>query len=231
MSQNTIINIITLNDEELEEVLEKSKNNSNIYFSYSIFPAEANDFDDNFEKRILKLLENEKFLGIGETGIDNVDGAIDINIQIKVFKEIIKIAIKYDLPINIHARNSLDDVIKILKTYEKLPKTILHCFDGDSNQLNTLIKMGIYTSFNGLITYNDRNKKLIQAIKDNPYPEYFVLETDAPYLTPGINRGKNNFPKYNSLVADRIAKELNINKYLLFEKMNMNACYIYNFKL
>lgn len=175
-------------------------------------------------------MKNAQFLGIGETGLDFMPNAADSNLQIKVFKQIINLALKYDLPLNIHARNSLDETIQILSSYEKLPKFILHCFDGNTKQLSELLKLGGYIGFNGLITYNDRNKEIIAAIRSCPQVEQFVLETDAPYLAPTIYRGKNNEPKYLELVSARIAKELKLNAKLLHEQLNLNAKKVYNIK-
>lgn len=92
--------------------------------------------------------------------------------------------------------------------------------------------MGIFIGFNGLITYNDRNKEIIKAIKENPNVEQYVVETDAPFLTPGKYRGRANpnMPKYLDIVTSKIAKELNLNPKLLHEKLNLNAFKVYNFK-
>lgn len=144
-----------------------------------------------------------------------------------MFKQILNLALEFDLPVNIHARNSLDDVIEVLKSFDKLPEFILHCFDGNKNQMKQILKLGGYISFNGLITYNDRNKVLIDAIKNNINVDKFVLETDAPYLAPGIYRGKQNKAQYNILVSQKIAQILNLNPKLLHEQMNLNALKIY----
>lgn len=232
MCKDAIINIIALNEEELNYCKNVAKELKNVYYTYSIFPGRANDFNkEDFENTIIENMKDPKFSGIGETGLDFIDNTDDFSVQEEVFVQIIKCALKYNLSLNIHARNSLDKVIEILETFEKLPKTILHCFDGKSNQLQKILDLGCYVSFNGLITYNDRNKDLIKAIKENPRVERFILETDAPYLAPTIHRGKNNYPKYLHLVSERIAKELNLNKKLLHEQLNLNALAIYNFKV
>lgn len=187
---------------------------------------------DDFEQKISHLVKDENFVGIGETGLDFIEGADDYKLQVEVFKEILEVALRYDLSVNIHARNSLNETIEILETFEKLPRCILHCFDGDKIQLKKLLDLGMYIGFNGLITYNDRNKKIIEAIKEYPQVDKFVLETDAPYLSPGIYRGRQNknLPQYLNIVSKRIADEINLNPRLLHETLNLNAFGIYKFK-
>ena len=200
-----------------------------MFYSVSHFPSDASSFNyENFISLVNENLEDPSFIALGETGLDFVEGADDYEEQKVVFKTIISIAKLVKKPIIVHARNSLDSALDILEEFDSLPNVVIHCFDGNSEQLKRIHSNGFFVSYNGLITYNDRNKELIAAIKEEFVPELSLLETDAPYLSPGIYRGKLNSAKYLKIVSDRIAKELKLNKYLLFEEMNNNSYKFFN---
>ena len=114
-------------------------------------------------------------------------------------------AIELDIPIIIHARESLDDLIQIVaeeKKDERL-RGIFHCFGGSIEQAQKIMQLGFWMGIGGVLTY--KKSGLDEIVKDIPL-EWLVLETDAPYLTPVPHRGKRNESAYLFHVAERLAE-------------------------
>ena len=84
----------------------------------------------------------------------------------------------------------------------------MHCFAGSVESAKEFIKLGFLLGFGGTVTFKNafRPKEVVASIPSTSY----VLETDAPYLTPDPYRGKENHSKYLYLVRNKIAELRNI---------------------
>ena len=71
-------------------------------------------------------MNNPKIVGIGEIGLDYYWTKENIDKQKEVFEYQVSLAEKYNKPIVVHSRDSIQDTYNILKQY-KLKGTI-HCF-------------------------------------------------------------------------------------------------------
>ena len=149
-------------------------------------------------------LISTKYYAVGEIGMDLYWDKTTFNIQRTAFIEQSGWAIKLDLPVSIHSRDSTQELIDIIKE-EKLTnlRGIFHCFTGDEVQAIELINMGFYLGIGGVITY--KNSTLPQVLKFIGY-EKLVLETDAPYLPPTPHRGKRNETSYIPLIAEKLSQ-------------------------
>ncbi|MEG1008465.1 MAG: TatD family hydrolase [Clostridia bacterium] len=88
----------------------------------------------------------KKIVVIGETGLDyHFDYPKEL--QKEYFIKHINLANKLNLPIIIHARDSHDDVLKILEYHKVNKKGIMHCYSGNPIILEEFIKLGYYISF------------------------------------------------------------------------------------
>ncbi|MEI6766514.1 MAG: TatD family hydrolase [Bacteroidota bacterium] len=160
----------------------------------------------------LKLLdcsiEQEKVFAIGECGIDLYwDKTFEAQQEI-VFRHQADMALKYDLPLVVHSRKSLNELIRILKDYKNSPlKGVFHCFPGNAPEALLLAAMGFYIGIGGVLTF--KNSGLQEVVKQLP-PEHIVLETDGPYLAPTPHRGKRNESSFIPLIAEKIAELKNI---------------------
>src|ERR1700741_4394657 len=89
---------------------------------------------ENFREEldvVKKWLDTRRFSAIGEIGMDLYWDKTHVKEQELVFKEQIYWAMEYDYPIVIHCREAFDEIFAILRSYDKLPKGIFHCFSGD----------------------------------------------------------------------------------------------------
>lgn len=153
--------------------------------------------------QIQKWFKKRKFYAVGEIGLDYYWSTEFKEQQIMAFRKQIQWAIQLDLPINIHSRNSTDDVIAILRDMKHpLLRGIFHCFSGDAQQAKDVVDLGFYLGIGGVLTY--KKSELPAAIADIDL-QHLVLETDAPYLSPEPYRGKRNESAYLMQVAEKLA--------------------------
>lgn len=152
---------------------------------------------------VADYLSKEKFYAVGEIGLDYYWDTTFKEQQIEAFSLQIDWALKYDLPIVIHSRESLQDCIDIVKSKQdgKL-KGIFHCFGGSKYEAEQIIDLGFYLGIGGVVTF--KNSKLPEVLK-NVDLKHLVLETDAPYLSPTPYRGKRNESSYIPLIAEKLA--------------------------
>ena len=106
------------------------------------------------------------------------------------------------MPAVIHARDSRDDIIEILRDYKDL-KIQIHCFSDDLKTLETYMDMGFFISIGGVVTFNNGENEQIAA--RNVDIDRLMLETDSPYLTPEPYRGLRNDPRRVVEVARKVA--------------------------
>lgn len=143
------------------------------------------------------------YKAIGEIGMDLYWDKTFVEEQKKAFAIQIEKAKELGLPIVIHCREAFDETFEILDMYadEKL-FGIFHCFTGNVLQAQRAIHLNMKLGIGGVVTFkNGGLDKVVEQID----PEHFVLETDAPYLTPAPYRGKRNEPSYLPLIAQKIA--------------------------
>jgi TatD DNase family protein len=154
---------------------------------------------------IEKQLFARKFVAVGEIGLDYYWSKEFVEQQKDAFRMQCRWAIELDLPIIIHARESLDDLIQIVKEEKKDERLrgIFHCFGGSIEQAQKIIQLGFWMGIGGVLTY--KKSGLDEIVKDIPL-EWLVLETDAPYLTPVPHRGKRNESAYLRFVAEKLAE-------------------------
>lgn len=175
----------------------------NVYATVGMHPGDSRDEFYN-EKKYADLLYSKKVVAIGEIGLDFTVPQFDEQAQIELLKKQIDLAIKYEKPVVIHCREAYTDMIDVLKTYEKLPKTVMHCYVGTLADAKIFIEMGLYLSFTGIITFN-KNEELNEVVKYTPI-DRIMIETDAPWLAPVPHRGHKNEPAYVVEVARKIAE-------------------------
>src|SRR6185437_1156073 len=131
---------------------------------------------------IYKELTDNKYIAIGEIGLDYYWDTTFKEQQIDAFKTQLQWAAEMKLPVAIHTRNSFEDAIMIVE--EMQPKGIsgvFHCFSGSVADAERIMKTGFYMGIGGVLTF--KNGGIDKVLKDVPM-EYLILETDAPYLAP-----------------------------------------------
>jgi TatD DNase family protein len=152
-------------------------------------------------------LSKRKFSAVGEIGTDLYWDKTFWGQQLEALQIQIEWAKKYQLPVVLHCRESLDQTIDVIeKLQDGNLKGIFHCFTGTAEQAERIFKLNFLVGLGGVVTFK-------KGGLDNVIPEIdlasVVLETDSPYLAPVPHRGKRNEPSYITLIASRIAEMTN----------------------
>ncbi|PKM73643.1 MAG: hydrolase TatD, partial [Firmicutes bacterium HGW-Firmicutes-17] len=127
------------------------------------------------------------------------------DVQQEVFIRQLIIAKAVALPIVIHNRESMEDMVRILKEYFA-PEYggIMHSYSGSVEMAKVFLDMGFHLSISGPLTFSNA-RKLPEVVAMMPL-DRLLIETDSPYLTPTPHRGKRNEPAYVRFVAAEIAR-------------------------
>lgn len=173
---------------------------------YAMIGLHPTSVKENFQdelKEIEKKLVQRKFTGIGEIGMDLYWDKIFIKEQKIAFQTQLEWAVKYNYPVSIHCRDAFDVIFEILDAMQQIPKGVFHCFTGTYEQAQKILsyqkfKLGI----GGVITF--KKSHLPEVLKKLDLI-HFVLETDAPYLSPVPFRGKRNEPAYLKHIVQTLA--------------------------
>jgi TatD DNase family protein len=141
---------------------------------------------------IAELAGQPKVRAIGETGLDYYRDHSPPGLQQDWFRAHIDIAKRSGKALMIHDREAHDDVLAILAEQGAPEQVIFHCFSGDAELAKRCADAGYLMSFAGNITFPSA-WRLREAAAVAP-AELILAETDAPFLTPVPNRGRQNAP-------------------------------------
>lgn len=138
----------------------------------------------SLETLIRESLSDPLFAAVGEIGLDGFVPGLDKTKMLFLFREQLRIARKYALPVSVHARHAVDAVSKELAT-SGIRRGAVHAFNGSVQQAARLTGLGLKLGFGGALTYTGslRIRRIFQSLSDTD----FVLETDAPDM-PGRHR-------------------------------------------
>ena len=197
------------------------------YSAIGIHPQSVTDIDisrlEEYMAQIASLLDNDKVVAIGETGLDYY-WDIPKAPQHIVFERQLKLSRDTSKPIVIHDREAHGDTLDYIKKY--CPKGLLHCYSGSAEMLKEVLRYGdMYISLGGAVTF--KNARLpVEVAKVVPL-DRLLLETDAPYLSPVPYRGKRNDSSNIIYTAQKIAeiRGMSVTDILKFTKEN--ACKLY----
>ncbi|MBN2981211.1 MULTISPECIES: TatD family hydrolase [Cohnella] len=201
----TIVNI-GFNRETIPTTMALAENYPFIYAAVGWHPTDAIDmkFEDDLAW-IERLCAHPKVVAIGEIGLDYYWDTSPKDVQHAVFREQIRLAKRLRKPIVIHNRDAHEDVVRLLRE-EGASEVggIMHCFSGSWETAKKCLDMNFYISFGGPVTF--KNARVPKEVLANVPDDRFLIETDAPYLTPHPYRGKRNESAYVRFVAEAAAE-------------------------
>lgn len=171
--------------------------------AYGLHPMFMGEHKEADLDQLKHWLATENAVAIGEIGLDYFIPDPDKKSQLDLFCAQLDIATEFNLPVIIHARKSLDIVLREIRKRPALRGSI-HSFSGSEQQAKQLIDLGFYLGFGGPITYT-RAKKLRRLISLLPL-DAILLETDAPDQPDCLHCGERNEPAFLPLIAKEIAE-------------------------
>ncbi len=186
---------------EWGQVVGTAEREPDIWASVGIHPHEADAHEDLGAGELLKVAENPKVIGIGETGLDYYYDRSDRTVQQALFRMHIGVARETGLPIIIHTRDAEEDTLAILA--DEMEKgafpALIHCFTASKAFGASVLEMGLTISLSGIVTF--KNARELQEVAKEIPGERLLVETDRPFLAPVPHRGKTCEPAF---VADTV---------------------------
>lgn len=162
-----------------------------LYPAYGLHPMYLESHRPEHIPALRNWIEKEKPNAVGECGLDFFVEGLDPEQQRFYFIEQLKLAREFELPVVIHARRAVDEVIASIRKIGLL-KGVIHSYSGSEEQAHQLFNLGFSLGIGGPITY-DRAQRLRRLVTAMPI-EYLLLETDSPDQPNADYRGQRNEP-------------------------------------
>ncbi len=166
---------VSMDTENSKQTLALAQKSTHIIPFVGIHPECVKDNLDVMESIIHDNYQT--ISGIGEIGLDPTYARSenDNKRQVHVFESLLDLAEKYQKPVSIHSRKSLDKIFEIMTSYNTR-HALLHWFDGSKKQLRTAMNMGFFVSYGPVLVY--ANDKQVLISKTNQ--DRILVETDGP---------------------------------------------------
>lgn len=158
-------------------------------------------------ERIGAALEDPRFVGVGEIGLDFfVPELTRPELREKqeyFYAEQLKIARDFGLPAILHVRRSQDVLLKYLRRI-RVGGGIAHAFNGSAQQAQAFIDLGFILGFGGAMTFTRALQ--IRRLAATLPPTALALETDAPDISPAWLHPATNSPAQLPRIAAVLAE-------------------------
>ncbi|MFN4089808.1 MAG: TatD family hydrolase [Alphaproteobacteria bacterium] len=179
----------------LETVFGIAERYPRVWCAVGIHPHNVGEQGVPSVERLVEIAAHPRVVGIGETGLDYFYDRSPRDLQRESFRVHIEAARRTGLPFIVHTRDAEADTAAILS--EALADApvpgLMHCFSGTAELAELAVKLGMYVSLSGIVTF--RTAETIRAaVRDMVPVDRLLVETDAPFLAPVPRRGKRNEP-------------------------------------
>lgn len=181
-----------------------AEENSPLFASVGVHPHDAQKMTEEQFEELAALLSHPRVAAIGEVGLDYHYDYSPRDVQRRVFRRFLDLALETQKSLIIHTREADDDVVELLREKQRSGwRGVFHCFSGDEAMAKKVLDMGFHISFTGNITF--KNSRAVDVLKSVPV-ERLMVETDCPFMAPEPFRGKRNEPAYVVYVARKMAE-------------------------
>lgn len=172
-------------------------------------------------EELTRLAVEARVVGIGESGLDFLRDHSPRDVQRSVFARHLVLAAARNLPMVVHCREAYDACFEVIRAERATPvRGVLHCFQGDAEAARGALDLGLFLGIGGTLTF-PREDALRRVVAGLPL-DRLLLETDAPYLTPRPQRGRNE-PAYVRHTAACLAGVLGVPLERVAEATTANA--------
>ena len=161
--------------------------------AYGLHPMYLSSHRPQHLHELREWLQRELPVAVGECGLDFFVDDLDPATQRDYFLRQLELAKEFDLPVVLHARRAVEEVIAHLRRIGGL-RGVVHSYSGSLEQARQLFDLGFCLGFGGPITY-ERARRLREIVVQMPL-EFLLLETDAPDQPLSTHRGERNEPAY-----------------------------------
>ena len=197
-----------------------------LHAAYGLHPLLLADHRDVHLDRLRDWIERERPVAVGECGLDYYVDDLDRDAQRHFFEAQLRIARECDLPVIVHARRAVEDVIIAIRKVGGL-RGVVHSFAGSVEQARQLDDAGFLLGFGGPATYPRANRirKVVAAVPLNQ----LLLETDAPDQPLCGYQGQRNEPCRLPGVLAVIAEIRGVDEAVIAKATTANAERLFGF--
>lgn len=174
-----------------------------LYPAYGLHPCYLPDHRPQHLQELSRWLRDEQPVAVGECGLDLFIPGLSADDQERLFLAQLRLARDNDLPVIVHARRAVDQVMKCIRRIGAL-RGVVHSFAGSLDQARRLRELGFLVSFGGPVTH-PRARRLHRLVQSLP-ADGFLLETDAPDQPGADHRGQRNEPAWLPEVLHAVAR-------------------------
>ncbi len=215
-----------------KQAIELAEKQNGVFACVGFHPLDTMQASDVLLQEIERLSLHPKVVAIGEIGLDYFYDSAPRDVQSDLFAAQIDIAVRRNLPIVVHTRDSMLDAITIVeKKVAEHPtwkqnnlRGVFHCFSGTAEEAERLFALQFLVSFPGIVTFKkSTSPELLQRIGISK----IMVETDSPYLTPAPYRGKRNESSHIPLIAQKIAEICDTTIEHVASTTTANACRLF----
>jgi TatD DNase family protein len=175
--------------ESSRAALDLAERHEEVFAVLGIDPHQAGGREADRLAELRELLDHERAVAVGETGLDFFRDHAPRDRQLRLFEAELDLAAELGKPAVIHSRDADEETARALERFHGT--VVLHCFSSPG-LLPAALERGYYVSFAGNVTYPKANE-LRTAAAAVP-AERILAETDSPYLSPQPRRGRPNEP-------------------------------------
>ncbi len=166
------------------------------------------DVKEDYKEVLEKMhqeLSNYNWIAIGEVGLDYYWSREFEKEQLDAFEQQVQWSIETQLPLMIHCRKAQNEMVKIIRRYEKeLPGGVFHCFTGNQHEATELLQFDKFVlGIGGVSTF--KKSHLAEDLAAVVPINRIVLETDAPYMAPAPHRGERNESSFIPFIIEKLA--------------------------
>lgn len=216
-----VIVVPAIERQNFEQVIALGHQHTNCVYALGIHPLFVDRASDGDLATLERYVGQHQPVAIGEIGLDFFITRENEARQVHYFTEQLKIASKHALPVLLHVRRAVDDVLKYVRRYE-LVGGIAHAFNGSRQQAEQFIALGFKLGFGGAMTYS-RALRIRELARDLPL-ESIVLETDSPDIPPEwVGQHGRNTPLELNKIAEVLAELRGVNTAQVIDITGSNA--------
>lgn len=176
---------------------------ADLYPAYGLHPMYLAEHRPAHLADLRGWLERERPVAVGECGLDFFVEGLDAGEQRRCFTAQLELAREFELPVIVHARRAVEEVIATIRRIGGL-RGVVHSYSGSAEQARQLGDLGFLIGLGGPITYA-RAHRLRSLVAAMPI-EFLLLETDAPDQPLSTHRGERNEPSHLREVAATVAE-------------------------
>jgi len=141
----------------------------------------AADALEHLREALTRWRADPRLVAVGEIGLDHFVPGLDRERQRRFYLEQLRLARAAGLPVILHVRRALDEVLAGLRRVE-VAGGIAHAFNGSRTQADAFVALGLRLGFGGAMTFERALR--IRALARTLPESAPVLETDAPDIPP-----------------------------------------------